>query len=563
MVWIRSGVSGGGRDHYRISVPNWGLRALDVLRSCQCDHPFPVCACSEGLTGQALVSRSKFLSSLGGWPRPPGAPEASTRKPPTKRRRSSPSGLSVAVVVISHNYGRFLSEALESVLAQTVEASEVLVIDDASDDDTSGVAARYADRGVRYQRVDHRHAQLSRRAGLEASTADVLLFLDADNRLPPNYLEDGLRVLADRRISISYPDLQSFDDSTELLSMPAFDAGLLERRNYIDAGSLVTRQALVLSRALDYPPGEQSHADWRMFRRLVDAGFRAARQDVPLLYRRHPGQMIRTATSSYYERAGLADELVTLFIPLSGRRRAWEEYLRPWLDEQTRRKDLVRLVLADTSQSDGFHQVVREWLLRSGYPDVRLYRQAVGMPGLADAPRIDHIEVVMQACARIYGRMTRELDTAYLVVVEDDERPPANLIDRLLRSMDEHTAAVSGLYRSRLQSAGGYVAWMNRARNGEPIWPAPGPPVDVGGTGFGAILLRRCFLKGETFESRPGDSDYYDVAYAQRMGAAGWRWKLDAGCLVDHMGAPPFTPEERRAAKPRVPLGTPPCKTCS
>ncbi len=82
MVWIRSGVSGGGRDHYRISVPNWGLRALDVLRSCQCDHPFPVCACSEGLSGPRLLQRSKFLSSLAGWP----APEPRRPAPPPDPR---------------------------------------------------------------------------------------------------------------------------------------------------------------------------------------------------------------------------------------------------------------------------------------------------------------------------------------------------------------------------------------------------------------------------------------------------------------------------------------------
>jgi glycosyltransferase involved in cell wall biosynthesis len=47
----------------------------------------------------------------------------------------------VAVIVVCHNFGRFLAEAIHSVLVQTRPPAEVLVVDDASNDDTSAVAA--------------------------------------------------------------------------------------------------------------------------------------------------------------------------------------------------------------------------------------------------------------------------------------------------------------------------------------------------------------------------------------------------------------------------------------
>ena len=68
--------------------------------------------------------------------------------------------LTVSVVVISHNYGRFLPESLESVFNQTHPPDEVLLIDDASDDNTPEFATR---SGVDYHRVEYRNVHDSRR----------------------------------------------------------------------------------------------------------------------------------------------------------------------------------------------------------------------------------------------------------------------------------------------------------------------------------------------------------------------------------------------------------------
>jgi hypothetical protein len=38
------------------------------MRTCHCDHAFPICACCEGLYGPALLARSRWLSSVAGWP---------------------------------------------------------------------------------------------------------------------------------------------------------------------------------------------------------------------------------------------------------------------------------------------------------------------------------------------------------------------------------------------------------------------------------------------------------------------------------------------------------------
>src|ERR687892_2224498 len=54
----------------------------------------------------------------------------------------------ISIVVVSHNYERFLAKAVESALAQTHHLTEVIVVDDGSTDDSRAVIGRYRDRVV-------------------------------------------------------------------------------------------------------------------------------------------------------------------------------------------------------------------------------------------------------------------------------------------------------------------------------------------------------------------------------------------------------------------------------
>ena len=99
----------------------------------------------------------------------------------------------VSVIIPCYNQARFLGEAIESVFAQTYEHYEIIVVDDGSSDDTAKVATSF-DR-VRCLSQTNRGLASSRNAGLAASEGGYLVFLDADDRLLPNALEDGISAL--------------------------------------------------------------------------------------------------------------------------------------------------------------------------------------------------------------------------------------------------------------------------------------------------------------------------------------------------------------------------------
>jgi glycosyltransferase involved in cell wall biosynthesis len=99
-----------------------------------------------------------------------------------------------SLIIPTFNHGRFLGAAIDSALAQTVNAVEVIVVDDGSTDETPAVLARYAGR-VRVLRQANRGLSAARNAGLAAAHGTFVSFLDADDVMAPTKLAAQLEVL--------------------------------------------------------------------------------------------------------------------------------------------------------------------------------------------------------------------------------------------------------------------------------------------------------------------------------------------------------------------------------
>lgn len=94
----------------------------------------------------------------------------------------------VSVVVPTKDVGRTLERCLASILGQTYDAIEVVVIDNFSTDDTFEVATRLAHRAI--QAGPERSAQ--RNLGIEIARGEYILWIDADMVLTPHVLEDAV-----------------------------------------------------------------------------------------------------------------------------------------------------------------------------------------------------------------------------------------------------------------------------------------------------------------------------------------------------------------------------------
>jgi glycosyltransferase involved in cell wall biosynthesis len=104
------------------------------------------------------------------------------------------SDLKISVIIPAFNAGRYLSEAVNSALLQTLAPFEVIVVDDGSTDDTPGIAASFGS-AIRYDRQPHKGTSPTLNRGIELSRGDLIAFLDADDIWEPDKLRNQTAVL--------------------------------------------------------------------------------------------------------------------------------------------------------------------------------------------------------------------------------------------------------------------------------------------------------------------------------------------------------------------------------
>lgn len=104
----------------------------------------------------------------------------------------------VSVVIPTCNRARLLVCALESVIVQTYRDLEIIVVDDASSDDTREVVQGFGDRRIRYLRHDiRRGGSAARNTGVRAAKGAYIAFLDDDDEWLTNKVETQLNAIGD------------------------------------------------------------------------------------------------------------------------------------------------------------------------------------------------------------------------------------------------------------------------------------------------------------------------------------------------------------------------------
>jgi glycosyltransferase involved in cell wall biosynthesis len=120
---------------------------------------------------------------------------------------------SVTVVIPSFNYARFVREAVDSALAQTVQPLEIIVIDDGSTDNTSEVMTAYTSNlCVRYLHQENHGLSAARNAGIRAARGEFIALLDADDRWKPEKLSRQLAEFKDEQVGLVYCGREVFDE---------------------------------------------------------------------------------------------------------------------------------------------------------------------------------------------------------------------------------------------------------------------------------------------------------------------------------------------------------------
>ncbi len=124
------------------------------------------------------------------------------------------TALTAACLINNYNYGRFVTEAVRSAVAQSRPFDEIIVVDDGSTDDSverlTALAGEYPIRVL----TKSNEGQLSAfNRGTAVNQSDVVMFLDADDLYDPRYLEQAMQVFeSHRQCDFLFTALRQFDD---------------------------------------------------------------------------------------------------------------------------------------------------------------------------------------------------------------------------------------------------------------------------------------------------------------------------------------------------------------
>ncbi len=106
------------------------------------------------------------------------------------------SGPLVSIIIPCYNAERWVASTIESALRQTWSDKEIIVVNDGSKDQSLSAVRQYEGRGVRVIDQANAGASAARNTGLRAARGDYVQFLDADDLLAPDKLEQQMRLLA-------------------------------------------------------------------------------------------------------------------------------------------------------------------------------------------------------------------------------------------------------------------------------------------------------------------------------------------------------------------------------
>jgi len=126
----------------------------------------------------------------------------------------------VSVYVISHNYGRFVSQSVDSVLAQSFIDFEIIVIDDGSTDETPEMLAKYAAHPqIHLVLQQNKGLSVTNNIALRAARGKYIMRLDADDYLHPDALKRlSTELESDPEVGMVFPDYYEVDQGGEIIA---------------------------------------------------------------------------------------------------------------------------------------------------------------------------------------------------------------------------------------------------------------------------------------------------------------------------------------------------------
>ena len=204
----------------------------------------------------------------------------------------------ISVIVPCHNLGRYVEEAVDSVLAQTDQDVEIIVVNDGSTDGaTNAVLAALERPRTRVLTTENRGLASARNHALAHARGRYVCALDADDRLHPQFVERTSAVLdGDPDVAFVSTWAECFGLEHWIWRQERCDFPTLLAENVVLTAALVRREAIDAIGGYDAGRDLYGDEDWDLWISLVERGMRGTiLPEVLFFYRQREGSMRRQA----------------------------------------------------------------------------------------------------------------------------------------------------------------------------------------------------------------------------------------------------------------------------
>lgn len=210
-----------------------------------------------------------------------------------------PNPILLSIIVPCFNQGQYLGQAIESVLGQGGDDFELVVVDDGSTDDTREVAESFVDR-ITLISQENAGLPAARNRGLAAGRGEWVLFLDSDDYLAPDFIEQFRQASSDSPDADLLIGRHQVLNETGALSPPLPQPHIpddafhhLLRGNRMPCHTVVVRKSVVDEMG-GFDPALTALEDWDLWLRIAAGGHRfRPMPEAIAIYRRYEGSMSR------------------------------------------------------------------------------------------------------------------------------------------------------------------------------------------------------------------------------------------------------------------------------
>ena len=198
----------------------------------------------------------------------------------------------VSVIIPLYNEEKYVDDAINSVLNQTYQDFEIIVVDDESTDNSRLVIKNFNDPRIKYFYKKNSGPNLSRNYGIERAQGELIAFLDADDIWTPHKLEIQVKkIKEDPNIGLVFGWVYYIDSNSNLTGQTRYDIDKdyyinILLGNYVDNGSTPLIRKTCFDK-VGFFKNMQPAGDWDMWIRIAKEYDFANVKDYIAMYRIH------------------------------------------------------------------------------------------------------------------------------------------------------------------------------------------------------------------------------------------------------------------------------------